>query len=104
MQMDAQITKIIVDAVFGIIGILITGYLIPWIKAKIGENKYNTIVEYTELAVRSAEQLYTPEEWKEKKQYVLNYITNKAKEIGLDLTAIDIENIIEGIVNSVKKG
>lgn len=101
--MPEEITKIIVEAVVSITVIIITTYIIPWIKGKIGEDKYALIQTYTELAVRSAEQLYTEEEWKAKKNYVLNCVDDKLKEIGLELTEVEINNIIEGIVNAVKK-
>lgn len=101
--MPAEISKIIVEAVVSISVILITTYVIPWIKSKIGEDKYALIQTYTELAVRSAEQLYSEEEWKDKKKYVLNCVDEKLREIGLELSEIEINNIIEGIVNAVKK-
>lgn len=102
--MNAEMVKIIVEAVFGLVTILITSYLIPWIKGKIGEDKYTKLVDYTELAVRAAEQVYTPEQWESKKKYVLDCVTLKAEQIGIDMTQIDIENLIEGLVNAVKKG
>lgn len=98
-----DITKIIVEAVVSISVILITRYIIPWIKGKIGEDKYKIIENYTELAVRSAEQMYTPDQWRQKKNYVKLCVQEKLKEIGLELTETEINNIIEGWVNAVKK-
>ena len=63
----------ILNAIITIICLVITGILIPLIKAKIGQEKFNQIRQFTEIAVRSAEQLYTPEEWKEKKQKGKNH-------------------------------
>lgn len=62
------------------------------------------LVDYCILAVRAAEQMFTPEQWMEKKEYVTAYITdivNNKLKIGLDEQ--DINNIIEGVVNEVKK-
>lgn len=98
-----EITKVIIEAIASIIAILITSYLIPWIKGKIGEDKYKLIENYTELAVRSAEQLYTPEEWQKKKEYVYQCVSIKLNKIGLELSEVEINNIIEGWVNAVKK-
>ena len=94
----------ILNAVVTVICLVITGILIPLIKAKIGQEKFNQIRQYTEIAVRSAEQLYTPEEWKEKKQYVYDYILRKVNELGIGLDEADIDLIVEGIVNQVKHG
>lgn len=102
--MDSEIMKIILEALIGVIAILITGYLIPWIKGVVGEDKFAMLVELTAYAIRAAEQIYTPEQWAEKKAYVLKYVVEKAEEIGVELTADDIENLIEGLVNEIKKG
>ena len=102
--MDSEITKIIMQAILSVIAIIITGYLIPWLKGMIGDDKYSTLVDFTAFSVRAAEQLYTPEQWQAKKAYVLKCVEDKAQEIGLELTAVDIENLIEGLVNEIKKG
>lgn len=99
-----EFTKIIVEAIGSIAILLVTTYVIPWIKGKIGEDKYNLIDSYTELTVRSAEQLYESDQWREKKLYVYECISEKLAEIGLELSDTEINNIIEGWVNAVKKG
>lgn len=90
-------------SIFTIICTLISAFVIPWIKEQIGSDKFADLVYYTELAVRSAEQLFTPEEWAKKKEYVYTYISGLVSEYGLKLTPADIDILIEGIVNSVKK-
>lgn len=97
-------TDVILKFVLSIATILITSYIIPLIKQHIDDNKINKIEEYTELAVRCAEQIYTTDQWKEKKKYVYSYITDKVDEIGLNLNEEDIDLIVEGFVNAVKKG
>lgn len=97
-----EITKIIVEAIVSISIILITRYLIPWIKEKIGVEKYTTIKQYCELSVRSAEMLFTEEQWKEKKAYVVACVEAKLHEIGLEMTELEVNAIIEGFVQAVK--
>jgi len=99
-----DITRIIVEAVCSVAVILITTYVIPWLKEKVGAEKYNQLQKYCELAVRSAEQMYTAEEWKSKKAYVVSCISAKLSEIGLELNDVEVNAIIEGCVNLVKKG
>lgn len=94
----------ILNAIITIICLVITGILIPLIKAKIGQEKFDQIRQFTEIAVRSAEQLYTPEQFKEKKQYVYDFILGKVNELGVGLNEADIDLIVEGIVNQVKHG
>ena len=62
MDINEQIIKILFEAIFGIATVLITGYLVPWIRNLLGESKYAMLTEYTSLAVRCAEQIYTPEQ------------------------------------------
>lgn len=90
-------------AIATVISILVSAYVVPWLKAQIGSDKFADLVYYTELAVRAAEQLFTPEEWAKKKEYVYTYISGLVSEYGLKLSPADIDIIIEGIVNSVKK-
>lgn len=102
--MSNEVISLIIKSLVLILSALITTVVIPYVKGKIGEDKYNEIKFYVEYAVRCAEQLYTPEQWAEKKEYVMAYITRKAQELGIDMTEEDINVLIEGIVNEVKKG
>lgn len=102
--MNDEFLNIVLKAFLAIIGALLTYYIIPYIKGKIGEAQYEKLQAYTEYAVRGAEQLYTPEQWKEKKRHVYNYILEKSKEIGVDMEPPDIDLLVEGVVNLVKHG
>lgn len=97
-DMITEITRAIVSVIL----ILISAYVIPWLKNKIGEDKYATIIEYAEIVVRSAEKMYTVEEWAQKKAYAVNMLSNKAKELGIDINEKEINAIIEGAVQAVK--
>lgn len=102
--MTVDTLNTIVKAIAMLLSVLLTTVIIPWIKSKISAEKLLEIENYTRMAVRCAEQIFTPDEWKEKKAYVLDYISVKALDIGVEVTPEDIENIIEGCVNEIKKG
>lgn len=87
-----------------IISILITSVLIPYLKTKTSNSKYDKLLTYIEYAVRSAEQIYKISESKQKKEYVYNYILEKSDELGLGLKEDDIDLLVEGVVNFVKYG
>lgn len=87
-----------------ILGAVMTTVVVPWIKANVDKNKLDKLQVYTEYAVRYAEQMYKTQEFKQKKEYVYNYILEKAKLLGLSLTNEDINVIVEGVVNYVKYG
>lgn len=96
-----MITKV-TECVLTVIVLLVSAYLIPWLKTKISEGKLEELEKFCEQAVRAAEQLYTPEEYKLKKAYVLSLINEQIEKLGLGLNEAEIDAIIEGIVNYVK--
>jgi len=91
-------------AIISIAGALITAYVIPWIKTKISAHDMETITFWVRFAVRCADQLFTPEEWEQKKEYVMQYIIDKCNELGLKLSEVDINTLIEAMVNQIHHG
>jgi len=100
--MDPQLITELTQAILSVVLILISAYVIPWIKNKIGEDKYMALVDFAEIVVRSAEKIYTPEQWQEKKKYAMEAIVKKSCEIGLNLSEEELNAIIEGAVHAVK--
>lgn len=93
----------LVMSLISILGVIFTAYIVPWIKTNMTQKQLDQLSYYVTVAVRCAEQIYTPEQWQEKKQYVTDYILNTVNsklKIGLDEQDIDV--IIEGIVNEIK--
>ena len=97
-ELITELTKALVSVVL----IIVSAYVIPWLKNKVGEDKYATIIDFAEIVVRSAEKIYTPEEWSKKKAYAVELVSEKAKSIGLNLSEEEINAIIEGAVQAVK--
>lgn len=102
--MNAETAKLLIESIATIIGIILTAYVVPWLKQKVDGDKLEKIREYTEIAVRCAEQIFSKDEYKEKKQYVYQYILEKAGAIGIDLSAGEVDLLVEGVVNAVKHG
>lgn len=93
----------IVTAIVTIICALISAYLVPFLKSKFSTEQLEVIKRYTIIAVRAAEQIFTPEEWRDKKEWVTEYITEIAHaKLHLNLNRADIDILIEGVVNEVK--
>lgn len=97
-ELITKITELIVTIILA----LVSYYVIPWLKNKVGDDKYNLLVAFAETVVRSAEKIYTPEEWAVKKQYAMEMVSDKAEELGLKLSVEEINAIIEGAVQAVK--
>mgnify|MGYP002855208709 CR=1 FL=1 len=100
--MNPELITKLVEAIVTVVVVLISAYVIPWLKNKIGEDKYTTLVEFAEIVVRSAEKIYTQEEWQTKKNYAVELVISKSKELGLELSIEEINAIIEGAVQAVK--
>lgn len=102
--MNSEMITEIIKAVLTIVSILVTAYVVPWLKQKIGESKYNEIIDICQKAVCAAEKIYTADQWMLKKEYVFNLIKARAKAIGFTVTDEELNAIVEGIVFSVKGG
>lgn len=102
--MNTQTFMTIALAIISIAGALVSAYLIPWIKNNISAKDMETIVFWVRFAVRCADQLFTPEEWEKKKQYVLGYIIDMAAKLGIRLSEEDINVLIEAAVNEIHHG
>ena len=100
--MNNEVVSVIIKSIVAILSVVITTVVIPYLKNKLGEDKYAELTNYVEWAVRCAEQIYTPDEYAKKKEYVMNYIIAKAKEMNIALSEEDIDILIEGVVNLVK--
>jgi len=102
--MNTNIFMTIALAIISIAGALVSAYVIPWIKTNVSAKDLETITFWVRFAVRCADQLFTPEQWQEKKQYVMAYIIDKAAQLGINLSEEDINTLIEACVNSIHHG
>ena len=100
--MSPELITDLTKAILSVVLVIISAYVIPYLKNYVGQDKYETILEFAEILVRSAEKMYTPEEWAQKKAYAINMLSKKAKELGLDISEKELNAIIEGAVQAVK--
>ena len=102
--MNTNVFMTIALAIISIAGALVSAYAIPWIKSNISAKDMEKIVCWIQFAVRCADQLYKPEEWKKKKTHVVTYIMEKALQLGIKLSEEDIDTLIEAAVNEIHHG
>ena len=95
--MTIDLTQIIL-AVITILGAIITRYVIPWIKDKLTDHQYEALVLLVRTGVFAAEQIFSKDEWKEKKQYVVDLLRENGYEV--DSTAVDA--MIEATVRELR--
>lgn len=100
--MDKEMVMIIMKLVLAVMSVVITSYVIPWFKQSANAKKLNEVMEFCQKCVEAAEKKYTQEEWKEKKEYVLNLVANYIEKLGLRFTVDELDALIEGFVKEVK--
>lgn len=93
-----DLTQVVV-AILTLIISMVSAFLVPYLKTKIGAEKLENIRFWVNIAVEAAEQIYAGSgRGKEKKEYVLKFLQSK----GFTLNAEEIENIIEAAVLNLK--
>lgn len=91
----------IIEAVFALIGVVITVIVIPYIKSKTTAAEQQEINAWVKIAVAAAEQIYKGSgRGDEKKQYVLNWL----KEHGITVDEGAIDALIEAAVYELNNG
>ena len=95
--MTIDLTQIILAIITLIFG-LITRYAIPWIKSKLEERQYDVFNGLVRVGVFAAEQIFTSDQWKEKKQYVVDLL----KDNGYDVDSMAVDALIESTVKELK--
>lgn len=95
--MNVDLTKILL-AIITLVGTVISGFVIPWLKNKLTDHQYDTLAALVRVGVFAAEQLFTTEQWKEKKQYVVDLL--KENGYSVDTTAVDA--LIEATVKELR--
>jgi len=95
--MTIDLTQIIL-AILTLAGTIITRYLIPWIKSKTSERQFEALKILAKTGVYAAEQIFTTEQWKEKKEYVVKLL----EENGYSVDSNSIDALIEAMVRELR--
>lgn len=86
--MIIDMTQVIV-ALIGLIGVMLSTVLVPYIRQKTTQEKWNNAMFWVKLAVQSAEQIYNAQGMGEvKKEYVEKFLAEH--NIKLDPEQIDV--------------
>lgn len=100
--MDERVFQIIL-ALIPIIGTILTMYVIPYIKEKIGSEKLAKYEEWAKQAVRCAEMLFAEKGMGEsKKEYVVNFLNNMFNKNKVVITEEQLNILIESAVKEMK--
>ena len=69
-------------------------YFIPFLKAKIGNEKYDELVNKIQDLMLIAEKMYGPKTGAEKKQFVIDEL----KKMGVQFDEVFVSNMIDGFM------
>lgn len=90
-------------AAIPVIGTIITVFIVPYLKSKLGTEKLNNYMEYAKLGVKAAEIIYNETGMGiAKKEYAVKFMNeffNKNKTV---ITEKQIEVLIEAAVQELK--
>ena len=88
----------ILQAVIALVAAILTGFVIPWIKNKLNDHQSEVLACLVRTGVYAAEQIFTTEMWKEKKQYVVDLL----KENGYTVDTTSLDALIEATVRELR--
>lgn len=98
--MDNELVMNIIRLVIMILCGVITTFIVPYIKSKIGTEKLTQIMSWVDIFVRAAEQIVEGSgKGEEKLTLVTTWVKEKAATLGVTLTDDDIRVLIEDAVN-----
>lgn len=89
--------QLVIEFAVAVAAIAITIFLVPWLKDKLGTDRYAALKDLIWEAVQAAEQLFGAGNGAQKKAYVVEHLENA----GIDAAAVDMQ--IESAVLAVNK-
>lgn len=84
-------------AVITLVGATITYLVVPYIKSKTTTEQQKNIEYWIKFGVKAADQIFSGEEGKKKKEYVLKFIN----ELGFKITDKQVDVLIEAAVREI---
>lgn len=93
------IITIISRIIIPVCGAIITYFIVPWIKAKTGNERFSEIMMWVYRAVDAAEQIFPAGDNENKLDFAVKFIQEQAKKRGIELTHHEIRTLIEAAVN-----
>lgn len=94
-----DITEVI-KYTFLLIFAVCSAFLIPYLKAKLGDENFATLKNWVKIAVQAAEMIFKESKMGEqKKEYVLEFLKTKGYKVDTEA----INNLIESAVLDLKK-
>ena len=101
LVMNLDLTQIVV-ALIGLLGIIITSVIVPMIKANTSVKTQTIITNIIKTAVYAAQQIYTPEQRREKKEFAMDQVLKGLEQYGIALDKESVSDAIEAALKEIK--
>ena len=82
--------------------IVVTCYIIPWIRGKIGQDRLDEIAKWVNAAVLMAQQVYSAKTGAERKAIVIDMLRNILTAKNISISDDQLEILIEAAVKAMK--
>ena len=99
--MDRDITMKILELAVTIVALVITRYVIPYLKAKTENERFDKAVKAVCEAVKAAEQIFGEKDGETKKRYVMSYTLKLLGNAGVKMSEQELETLIEAAVHTM---
>lgn len=96
-----EITLEAVKLLIMILAVVLTRYIVPWIRAKTDNELLSTIIDWTMQAVLAAEQSHQAETGPERKRIVTQFIKQILEQKNIALSDEEIDTMIEAAVRQM---
>ncbi len=81
--------------------LVITGFLIPFVKGRLNSDKQAQLKEWVKIAVKAAEQLFGGKTGQQKKEYVVSFLLSKGIVFDVDEVTALIESEVFKLKESI---
>ena len=82
------------NAAIALVAVLLTTFLVPWIKTKLSKEQTDSLLMWAEIAAAAAQQLYWDLDGETRKQHALELLAEK----GFDINTAEVQNALEAAV------
>ena len=89
----------IFEAIITIVSLLVTSFLIPYIKQRLSVEKYEDLKKWVNVGVKAAEQIYGSKTGQEKKEYVVSFLESKGITFDIGEVSALIESEVYKLTN-----
>lgn len=98
----SEITMEILKVIIMLAVILVTRYLVPWVKELIGASKMEEIRKWAKEAVEAAQQVHKAKTGEERKKIVVDIMRGILLRKNIDMSDEELEVLIEAAVKAMK--